>query len=131
MSETPEAIRYIDIVFDGPPGPEAGRFVEVEDENGRSLNFGEWIHRDDGYWVLRVLSQADAIARAIQAERTAADARVERMRERCAEAAWSLADSDTNEMLHNEPASYSHGYEVAGREIYAAIRALPLTDDAP
>lgn len=45
----------IDIVFDGPPGPIAGRFVEVEDQNGHSINAGEWLYRgDDGYWVLRI-----------------------------------------------------------------------------
>ena len=33
----------IDIVFDGPPGPESGRFVEVEDEQGHNINAGEWI----------------------------------------------------------------------------------------
>jgi len=41
-------------VFDGPPGPEAGRFVEVEDANGNSIRFGEWIERDDGTWALRI-----------------------------------------------------------------------------
>jgi hypothetical protein len=46
--------RRIDIVFDGPPGPDAGRFVEVEDEAGRSVDVGEWIEMDDGYWVLRI-----------------------------------------------------------------------------
>ena len=30
--------RQIDVVFDGPPGPAPGRFVEVEDETGRSIN---------------------------------------------------------------------------------------------
>ena len=30
----------IDIVFDGPPGPEAGRFVEVENAQGQSIRFG-------------------------------------------------------------------------------------------
>ena len=43
----------VDIVFDGPPGPESGRFVEVESPPGRSIRFGEWVERDDGYWVLR------------------------------------------------------------------------------
>jgi hypothetical protein len=43
----------IDIVFDGPPGPEGGRFVEVESPPGVSISFGEWLQRDDGYWVLR------------------------------------------------------------------------------
>lgn len=45
---------HIDIVFDGPPGPTAGRFVEVEDDSGKSISFGEWIERDDGYWALRI-----------------------------------------------------------------------------
>jgi hypothetical protein len=44
---------HIDVVFDGPPGPEPPRFIEVEDEQGRSINFGEWLRRSDGYWVLR------------------------------------------------------------------------------
>lgn len=48
-----EAAEYIDIVFDGPPSHESGRFVEVESPPGTSISFGEWIHRDDGYWVLR------------------------------------------------------------------------------
>jgi hypothetical protein len=47
-------VSHIDIVFDGPPGPVAGRFVEVEDANGWSFNAGEWLQRPDGYWVLRI-----------------------------------------------------------------------------
>jgi hypothetical protein len=42
----------IRIVFDGPPGPEAGRFVEVEDETGKSISYGEWQDGRDGYWYL-------------------------------------------------------------------------------
>jgi hypothetical protein len=45
---------YIDIVFDGPPAHESGRFIEVEDPQGKSISVGEWINRDDGYWVLRI-----------------------------------------------------------------------------
>lgn len=43
-----------DIVFDGPPGPVAGRFVEVESPPGTGVSLGEWVERDDGYWVLRI-----------------------------------------------------------------------------
>jgi hypothetical protein len=47
--------REIDVLFDGPPGPEAGRFVEVEEAaTGRSISFGNWIPPSvDGYWRLR------------------------------------------------------------------------------
>ncbi len=49
---------YVDIVFDGPPGPESGRFVEVENAQGKSISFGEWIERPDGYWALRIPQQS-------------------------------------------------------------------------
>lgn len=45
---------FIDIVFDGPPAHESGRFVEVEDENGCGTKVGEWVERPDGYWALRI-----------------------------------------------------------------------------
>lgn len=45
---------YFDFVCDGPPGPEAGRFVEVEDALGRSFCAGKWVQRPDGYWALRI-----------------------------------------------------------------------------
>jgi len=44
----------INIIFDGPPSHEAGRFVEVELDNGKSINVGQWIDREDGYWALRI-----------------------------------------------------------------------------
>ena len=43
----------IQIVFDGPPAHESGRFVEVE-QGGKGINFGEWKQREDGYWVLEL-----------------------------------------------------------------------------
>lgn len=45
---------YIDIVFDGPDGHEPGHFVEVENEKGHSISFGDWLKRDDECWVLRI-----------------------------------------------------------------------------
>jgi hypothetical protein len=42
------------IVFDGPPGPESGRFVECETPDGKSVNAGEWHERSDGLWELRL-----------------------------------------------------------------------------
>lgn len=46
--------KQVDVVFDGPPGPDPGRFVEVEDEAGQSVDVGEWVERSDGYWALRI-----------------------------------------------------------------------------
>ncbi len=51
MTSVPD---FIDIVFDGPPGPESGRFVEVENSDGASISGGEWLQRDDEFWVLRI-----------------------------------------------------------------------------
>lgn len=48
------ASAFLDVVFDGPPGPESGRFVEVEDEQGSGVNAGKWIQRDTGLWALRI-----------------------------------------------------------------------------
>lgn len=44
----------LDVVFDGPPGPESGRFVELEDGQGRGVNAGTWLQRDGLYWLLRI-----------------------------------------------------------------------------
>ncbi len=49
--KTPQTLHF---VFDGPPGPEAGRFVECETPDGRSINAGGWHEREDGFWELRV-----------------------------------------------------------------------------
>ena len=46
--------KTIDVVFDGPPDHESGRFIEVEDANGKSITIGEWIKRGDGNWALRL-----------------------------------------------------------------------------
>ena len=51
---SPFACSAINIVFDGPPGPEAGRFVEVETDDGNGINIGRWHERDDGMWILRI-----------------------------------------------------------------------------
>lgn len=42
------------IVFDGPPGHEGGRFVEVENEHGESVRVGRWVERPNGYWALQL-----------------------------------------------------------------------------
>lgn len=42
----------LQIRFDGPPGPESGRFIEVEEvSTGRGINAGEWV-KDGHDWLL-------------------------------------------------------------------------------
>lgn len=54
-----EEEREIDILFDGPPSHESGRFVEVESPPGTSISFGEWVDRGGGLWALRFRSRTD------------------------------------------------------------------------
>ena len=44
----------INIVFDGPPRPEDGRFIKIETDDGHSIGVGEWQERRDGWWKLRI-----------------------------------------------------------------------------
>jgi hypothetical protein len=41
----------IQIRFDGPPSHESGRFIEVENEAGESIDFGAW-KPDGDDWLL-------------------------------------------------------------------------------
>lgn len=43
------------------PGPESGRFVELEDEMGESVNVGYWEERED-YWHLIILDPRALLA---------------------------------------------------------------------
>lgn len=50
---------FINMVFDGPPDPHKPfTLIEVETDDGRSLNAGEWRSHhgkeDDGWWSLRL-----------------------------------------------------------------------------
>ena len=58
------------IRFDGPPGPVAGRFIEVEDLEGRGLGVGRWEEQADGTWLLIV---EDPSCELLEAARDAAD----------------------------------------------------------
>jgi len=52
----------LNIIFDGPPSHESGRFVEVETDDDRSVNCGEWSERSDGLWALRITELPDGSA---------------------------------------------------------------------
>ena len=74
--------KYIDIVFDGPPSHQSGRFVESEDDTGASIRAGEWIE-DGDLWRLRIPNPADEIERL-----TAEVAQLKADRERLVREGW-------------------------------------------
>lgn len=49
------------IRFDGPPGPEGGRFIEVE-LDGKSVRFGEW-KQEGRQWILIAPPEVEAAFR--------------------------------------------------------------------
>ena len=51
-----KVVTEVRVVFDGPPGPTCGRFVECETSDGASVNAGDWHEREDGLWELRMLA---------------------------------------------------------------------------
>ena len=56
---------FIDIVFDGPPSHESGRFIEVENPRGESIRPGEWV-QDGDLWRLRIPNAYPAILAALE-----------------------------------------------------------------
>lgn len=40
------------LVCDAPPGRDMPTLVEIEDQNGRAIDIGQWRARPDGYWEL-------------------------------------------------------------------------------
>jgi len=48
---TPNADQPVYVIFDGPPGPDAGQFIEVETADGKSVKAAEWT-QDGEYWKL-------------------------------------------------------------------------------
>lgn len=73
---TPAVGTYVDVVFDGPPDHEAGRFVEVEKADGSGVKLGNWVQRDDGYWALRITREDVERALCDTAEPTEAEVEV-------------------------------------------------------
>jgi len=66
--------KKIRIVFDGPPGPEGGRFIEVVGVTGESFQLGEWVEAGE-YWYLEI---PDFYARIAELEAAMKEMRTER-----------------------------------------------------
>jgi len=52
--------RYLDVLFDGFPGPDSCKFIDVVDENGHGVNAGEWLKRGNGTVALRITVDGSA-----------------------------------------------------------------------
>lgn len=75
-------IGEIRIVFDGPPGHESGRFVEATDAEGQSIDAGEWVRVNGGFWELRIIGvDLTAVARAAEQRRITREAEEEEAHE--------------------------------------------------
>ena len=77
----------IAIVFDTPPGPES-QFVEVE-RDGKSIEFGDWKEKADGYWHLELVE-----VERLEKQLAEAQAEVERLQKRVEELGDSLYNKD-------------------------------------
>lgn len=73
----------INIILDGAPDQEAGRFVEVENDEGQSVSIGEWTERDGGYWGLRIEMDSERL----RFENKKLEAQIEAVR-------WHIPDPD-------------------------------------
>lgn len=67
---------HLDILFDGPPSHESGRFVDVVDADGKGVKIGEWMQAPDGaMWALRIPDPRPAPVTTLgEARKTLADA---------------------------------------------------------
>lgn len=74
----------IRIVFDGPPGHEAGRFVEVEDAEGRSIGASRWEQKGD-LWHLVIAATPPADLTQHPAYRAGVEAGIEQSAKACEE----------------------------------------------
>ena len=57
--EVVQMVNGFHVRFDGPPGPEAGRFIEVETLGGKGLGLGGW-GQDGDDWLLSFPAQKEA-----------------------------------------------------------------------
>jgi len=134
-----EARPRIRILFDGPPGPVSGHFVEVENEEGESIDAGTWTD-EDGIWVLTIPAPTnDELA--FMRERDAALAKIKVVEEKASDIESDYDDlhevvetlrADIDEHLPayvlddgtDEEANYRERIEYAGDEIKRHSEAL-------
>lgn len=119
---------YIDIVFDGAPGPHAPHFVEVEDVAGKSITMGFWTHRPDNFWALRIPNPARIAT--LESQLAALQCEVERLRAREREykstiaillhSLESLRDGKTMDNVNQWAANVIHSTQVELEHIESA-----------
>ena len=52
--DLPDSVKELRIVCSAPPSHVNPEFIELEDEDGKSIGVGVWRERDDGLWELAI-----------------------------------------------------------------------------
>lgn len=96
-------------IFDGPPGPQCGRLVEVEDGHRRSVKAGEW-REEAPYWVLYVPTTNAPASPAVAPQAGAISD--EELRQVCREAIrwWADETAPYETLPLSMPNEMAHGY---------------------
>lgn len=114
-----QAQAYVDVLFDGPPGPESGRFVETEGPDGSSIAAGEWIDRGNGLHALRIPLTAPTLA--TRRERRDAD---------LAQLMAEIPERQPQPPVHMETTGGRHRRNDAGRPSWMGTLEGPVQTDA-
>lgn len=94
----------VEIVFDGPPDHQAGRFVEVE-QDGESFSFGTWREHADGKWSLDLPSEVRV---AVQLANALVKAK-------------ALIESARVLAVHNQNRASEQAFEECGQQLNAVL----------
>lgn len=132
---------FVDILFDGPPQHESGRFVEVENSAGMSIKLGEWIQRGDGYFALRIQLSELAAAPAAPAvaphpDDEAVDRFAAAMKEKLAESrakgrgGWQQCDPVELSIMLREHVEKGDPRDVANFCMFLWHHGKPISDAA-
>lgn len=116
----------IRIRFDGPPGPEGGRFVEVENEFGKSIKVGEWVEEGADWVLVLNLDNLKLEARVRELETELEQRAQVTKRWNCTPAERAVLGAIENEQkrLGDDPPYYHvESHSVFGRRIADAINS--------
>lgn len=121
--------KFVDVVFSGPPGPGCCRFVEVENQDGKSISYGRWLQRCDGYWVLRITDSSAPFISALKEERDAWKEKAETNDQECS---WQAKEIEgltvERDTWRSKAQTFEHECGRLGEELVLAHVASAVPD---